>query len=713
MYNTKSAGFNARFYLLLLFFLLSSCKDKSKYNVIIVTFDTTRADHIASYNDDKNIKTPNLDKLATDGVVYEKSIAPVPITLPSHSSIMTGKVPFTHGVRDNGLFNLPQSQNTLAEILKQNNYQTAAAIGSFPLTSKFGINQGFDYYNEHITQKYEDISGNKTKPKNRLFFDERKAAQVNKAILPWLQDNYQSPFFMWLHYFDPHHPHEPPAPYNQSFVHDLYQGEIAYSDENFGKLIAELKKLGVYKNSIIVFTSDHGEGIGEHNESTHALLMYNSTLHVPLIIKYPNSQFAQQRISQQVGSIDIFPTILNILGINIPDDIQGHILPTDPSLTETYEYYAETLSPRLSHGWGEQRGILKDGYKYIYGPQKELYNLNNDPHELNNIIEHDTRLAKSMKQSLQDYLDENIVSDLNSSIEVDAKTMNTLRGLGYVQSSGEAVGHIEEKLNDTGDAPQLHSDTISSYSKAKNLVFRGKYLQALRYLDALLINDAKNLAYLELKIKAELGLGNSEKAKTLIEELPKHTFGSLDATKRLNILAGIAMDMGNYIMAKSHYEDAENIQQTVFGQLQLAKIAVLRKDFFGQQQHLNNVIKFQPRNVNAINELAISYSLSGDVYLSELSFEKAIKANPYNHLSYYNYGTLLNSINDFKGAEIQFNKTIEIQNNNLKAYYALIEVLIKQKQKSKANKALTTLKSIAPDSKIYQLSKKLMELNFK
>ncbi|MBL4659316.1 MAG: sulfatase, partial [Alcanivoracaceae bacterium] len=480
-------GYPARFFIVLLLIILSSaCQQKPSINVLIITFDTTRADHIAAYGNDK-AHTPTLDQLAIDGVLYEKALTSIPITLPSHSSIMTGKVPFVHGVRDNGLFKLAEKQETLAEILKENGYKTAAAIGSFPLSSQFGINQGFDYFNEHITQKYEDLFGQRTIPKDRLFFDERKAAQVNDAIMPWIENNAQSPFFAWIHYFDPHHPHEPPAPYNQSFIHDLYLGEIAYADESLGNIIAQLKRLDVYDNTLIVFTSDHGEGLGEHNESTHSLLIYNGTLHVPLIIKYPQQQYANTKISNWVGLVDIFPSILNKLGIVVPDGTQGQILPITDSIDTNHEIYAETLSPRFSRGWGEQRGLVKNGYKYIYGPQKELYNINNDPKEVHNLIKEKPLLANSMKSDLQNYIDEYQDSESHSSIDIDADTLNILRGLGYVQSSAGAVEYFEEKLDDTGEAPQLHVDTISTYSHAKNLLFAGNYIEANRYLDALLL----------------------------------------------------------------------------------------------------------------------------------------------------------------------------------------------------------------------------------
>ncbi|MFK8011137.1 MAG: sulfatase-like hydrolase/transferase [Marinicellaceae bacterium] len=712
MIKSNTTGFMARFLLfVMLFSMLIGCQDKNQYNVMIVTFDTTRADHIATYGK-TTARTPILDQLANDGVVYEKSLAPIAITLPSHSTIMTGQVPFVHGVRDNGLFKLSENKITLAEILKSKGYKTSAAIGSFPLTSQFGINQGFDYFNEHITQKYEDIFGEKTIAKDKLFFDERKAAQVNEAIMPWIENQVikkQGPFFTWLHYFDPHHPHEPPSPYNQIFVNDLYQGEIAYSDESLGNVIAQLKRLNVYDNTLIIFTSDHGEGLEEHNESTHSMLIYNSTLHVPLIIKYPQQKHAGTRISQWVGLVDIFPTVLNTLGINIPDDIQGEVLPINNIQDSSSEYYMETLSPRFSRGWGEQRGLLKNGFKYIYGPQKELYNLRQDHHEINNIISENQQLAQTMESDLRNYIDEYQPEVGNSSIDVDADTLNTLRGLGYVQSSGQAIEYFDEKLDDSGDAPQRHIGTISSYSQAKNLLYKGNYIEANRFLDALLLTDPDNLAYLELKIQADLNLGNYQEAKTILEQLPDESYGALQANDRMLLLAKIYFLERNFKESKELLENAENLEMTWAGQNLLAQIFASESNLVRQQKHLKNLLEINPDAINVLNDLAISYIMDDNIYLAEQTFEKAIVNNPFHQLSYYNYGTFLYSINDFKAAEKNFLHAVELDNFYIKAHYALIELYVTQNQVDKAKTAFRTLKDFAPSNPLTKIAEKWIQ----
>ena len=522
----RQEGFNQTAILFSLISLISACQHAPRPNVLIVTFDTTRADYIGSYGNAK-IRTPALDQLAQAGVLFERALAPVPITLPSHTSLMTGKVPFTHGIRDNGLFVLADEQTTLAEILRQNGYHTAAAIGAYPLSAQFGLNQGFELFDEHLTASYEDLSGERVFPKQRLFFDERKAARVNEAILPWLEEHHQQPFFVWLHYFDPHHPHEPPPPYNHLYAHDLYAGEIAYADESLGTVLDQLKRLGVYDRTLIVFTSDHGEGRGEHNESTHSLLAYNATLHVPLIIKPPQSLTTAklgQRIAHWVGLVDVLPTVLDLLDLPIPDDIQGVSL--RPELegetaagTKHRPLYAETLSPRLSRNWGELRALVVDNYKYIHGPRPELYHLADDPHEIHDVLAEQPERTAQLRQALEAYLTEHAVAGLDSSVEIDPATIERLRALGYIQGSSEPVGPIDEVLRDDGDPPQDHAGRSSMYSHAKNLLFQRRGLEAREFIRELLKSDPDNAHYLELLVNAELQLGHSDEALAILNQL--------------------------------------------------------------------------------------------------------------------------------------------------------------------------------------------------
>ncbi|MCP5004589.1 MAG: sulfatase, partial [Planctomycetes bacterium] len=266
------------------------CRKSEPWNVVLVTFDTTRADRLGAYGRTTAV-TPTLDALAAEGFLFERCRSAAPVTLPSHSTLLTGTYPNVHGVRDNSVFALPPASVTLAEVLREHGYRTAAAVGSFVLDHQFGVDQGFELYDDAITQEHEDYWGRRTVDKLApFFFDERPAERVNAAVLPWLRERLArpgEPFFVWLHYWDPHHPHIPPAPYNQLFATDLYQGEIANADAALGRVIGELRRADALERTLVVMTADHGEGEGEHGEETHSLLAYDTTLHVPLIVRVP------------------------------------------------------------------------------------------------------------------------------------------------------------------------------------------------------------------------------------------------------------------------------------------------------------------------------------------------------------------------------------------------------------------------------------------
>ena len=251
--------------------------DLSGFNVLIITSDTTRADHLHCYGNRK-IGTPVIDSLARNGILCSHAISPSSSTLPAHSSLMTGLYPVHHGVRANGTFQLDDNITTLAERLKSSGYRTGAAISAFVLDSRFGLAQGFDQYFDDLTKgiKY-----------SAHMFRERAAELTNEPVFSWLRETRDEPFFLWVHYFDPHAVYLPPEPYRSQYSDNLYDGEIAYTDAQIGALLDELKRLGVYEKTLIIFTSDHGEGLGEHGELTHSLLIYDSTLHVPMIFSAP------------------------------------------------------------------------------------------------------------------------------------------------------------------------------------------------------------------------------------------------------------------------------------------------------------------------------------------------------------------------------------------------------------------------------------------
>ena len=284
-------------------------------HVVIITIDTLRADHLGCYGD-ASIQTPHIDQLAREGVRFAHAYTPVPITLPAHAALMTGEFPLANGMHDFSGNKLSAQSATLAKTLRDHGYATAAFVGSAVLDSRFGLNQGFDTYFDHFEFGHrEEVN---------LDAVERRGDQVTDEALEWLRRNPTRPIFLWVHFYDPHAPYNPPEPYATRYRDDPYDGEIAFSDAQVGRLVMFLRQRGLYERSLIILVSDHGEGLGEHGEKTHGFFLYNSTLHVPLIVKMPAA--APRVVEDEVSLVDVMPTVLQMLAIPIPSSVQGRSL---------------------------------------------------------------------------------------------------------------------------------------------------------------------------------------------------------------------------------------------------------------------------------------------------------------------------------------------------------------------------------------------------
>jgi arylsulfatase A-like enzyme/Tfp pilus assembly protein PilF len=704
--------------LALLALLATGCQREPRWNVLVVTFDTTRADHLGCYGNER-IRTPAVDGLAAEGVLFEHAYSPIPITLPSHSTLMTGKVPFAHGVRDNGLFQLGEEQTTLAEILRQKGYRTAAAVGAFPLLENTGIGQGFEFFDDHLTTEYEDIYGERVFPKESLFFDERRAARVNEAILPWLEERHEEPFFLWAHYFDPHLPHEPPSPFDQLYAHDLYDGEIAYADESLGILLDHLRRLGVYDRTLVVFTADHGEGRGEHEETTHSMLIYNTTLHVPLVLKPPaalsGSAVGGLRVMPRVGTVDVLPTVLDLLGFEVPENIQGRSL--RPFLgdgeTSAEEFsrrpiYAETLSPRITRNWGELRALLIGDFKYIHGPRPELYDLGNDPREVENLVEREPELAHSMRQELVDYLADHTVAGLDSSVAVDEETARRLQALGYLQVAGTGVGPIEEKLSEEGAPPQDHVRNVTEYSQAKGFLFQGRIPEAKELLLVLLGRDPENPHYLELLASVEMRLGRHEEALEILEKLEVITTGYPPPERILETAGRVLLAQGAIGEALGKLRRAQKIEENAVGQFRLAKIYQALGRSGDELRHLERALELDPAFVPARLDLGIRHVVAGDVELAGEFFRQALEDDPYFERSYFNYGAYLIQNEQPQEALVYFQRAVELKSDYVEAYYALVETHFKLGEEEQAMVSYEALNRAAPASRGAQVARDLL-----
>jgi arylsulfatase A-like enzyme/Tfp pilus assembly protein PilF len=453
-------------------------------NVIVITIDTLRADHLGCYGY-KEIRTPNIDALAADAARFEHAYTVVPVTLPSHTVIFTGTYPMRSGMHDFSANKLSPQQPTLATALKQSGYATGAVIGAAVLDSRFGLNQGFDFYYDHF-----DFS---RLEESNLDEMERPGNVVADLALDWLGKNSQRKFFLWMHLYDPHFPYRPPEPYSQEYASHLYDGEIAFADAQVGRLLQFLKKNGLYQNTIIVLSGDHGESLGEHGEKTHGFFIYNATMHVPLIVRLPGKSVPAV-LSDPVSLVDLMPTILAAAGLDIPAQVQGRsLVPTlhgkpfglDRSL------YGETFLPRLHFNWSELRGAENAKYHFIDAPQSELYDLTRDPHEVHNLISEKRAVAEEMRSQLKGLIREySAGKEMAEKTGLDPALMERLKSLGYAGFSGggdAAASNLE--LPD----PKDRVATYELISDATSDSQHGRYQESIDKLKAALQTEPKSV----------------------------------------------------------------------------------------------------------------------------------------------------------------------------------------------------------------------------
>jgi len=461
-----------------------SIQRDSELNVLLVTLDTTRADRIGVYGHTL-AKTPNLDALARDGVRFENAYCQVPLTLPSHVSILTGTYPVYHHVHNNGFYYLNPDLVTVADVFRQEGYKTSAFVGSYTVDSSYGIDKGFDLFDDKLGE--EELL--------KTFRSERTADKVYEVFAQWLDANPTEKFFSWVHFFDPHTPYMPPSPFKEEFAGRPYDGEIAFMDFYVGKVIEKLKEKKVFDKTLICLAGDHGEAIGDHGEADHGLFLYESTMKVPFIIHAKGHLPSGRVIGSAVRLIDIMPTLLDAVKISVPADVQGESLL--PFITgrkkRDLPSYIETVYPRENYGWSELIGLIDNGWKYIQAPSLELYDLKNDPAEVANLTDSQSQRVRDMKERM-----ERLIADSSSDIDarrknVSQEELTRLRSLGYI--GGGPTSESGKRLPD----PKDRKEEYARLFQARQFEWTGEYASAAEiYQEILNINPEFEYNYINL-----------------------------------------------------------------------------------------------------------------------------------------------------------------------------------------------------------------------
>ena len=418
---------------------------RARTHLLLISLDTVRADALGSYGYAK-AQTPRLDALAAQGLRFEQATTVAPLTLPAHSSLLTGTFPASHGVRDNGGFYLGDEQVTLAEVLRGEGYRTGAFVGAFVLDSRWGTNQGFDRYFDEF-----DLSEMKG---GGMASVQRKGDEVIAEALRWLGEESDAPFFGWVHLYDPHTPYEAPEPYRSRFPRTrsgAYDAEIAWTDELVGRLLDGLAELGHLEDTLVVVLGDHGEALGEHKELDHGFFIYDEVVQIPLMIAGPG--VPSRVVPDQVRIVDVMPTALELLHVEAPASVQGTSL-VPLSRGEELELLAlsETWYPKYHYGWSELTAVRDGRYKFIQAPRRELYDLVEDPGELENLAAENSHRADALERALGELL-EQVTSEAASRgpSTMDPETEERLQALGYLGGSISARNLEDRPRGDPKD----------------------------------------------------------------------------------------------------------------------------------------------------------------------------------------------------------------------------------------------------------------------
>jgi arylsulfatase A-like enzyme/Flp pilus assembly protein TadD len=463
-------------------------------NVLLITLDTTRADRLGCYGYSRAV-TPALDALARRGTLFENALAQVPMTLPSHATLLTGRYPRELGIRLNEQAALAPDHPTLASVFKGQGYRTAAFVAAFVLDSRYGLDRGFEVYDDDVGEGV-------------LM---RRANEVTDRALAWLQGAKKEPFFAWIHYFDPHKPYEPPEAF-RGVGADPYDGEIAFVDTEIERLMKWLETQGLTDRTLVVVAGDHGESLGEHGEHGHAMFLYQTNLRVPLILAHPRVGKRGARVAEVVELADVFTTILDLFGWATPEGLVSRSLA--PALRGQVlaprESYAESHYVRHTYGWAEQRSLTGGRWKYISSTRAELYELVSDPAEERNLIGEQGEVASAMRRGL---LARYGAMRAGRALEVplDEDARRRLEALGYV-SGGRSTGAEEELLSAGRPDPKDMLDVVEQLRRADELRVQGQPEKTLAILEAIAPRSPDSLRVRHLLAEAYVDAGRARDA---------------------------------------------------------------------------------------------------------------------------------------------------------------------------------------------------------
>ncbi|HXH92485.1 MAG TPA: sulfatase-like hydrolase/transferase [Thermoanaerobaculia bacterium] len=646
--------------------------------VILISIDTLRSDHLPVYGY-KGVATPNIDALRADSILYERAYSHVPLTLPSHVTILTGMLPADSGIRDNIGNRLSESIPILPELLKKNGYATGAAVSAFVLRHETGVARGFDFFEDSTTAM--DTS---TLVLGRI---QRIGGDTLRAVQPWLDKQGAQPFFLFLHLYDPHTPYEPPEPFFSKYP-DHYDGEIAYSDSVVGALIDDLKKKDLYDKSLIILLSDHGEGLNEHGEEEHGMFLYREALQVPLLVKLPNSRRGGASVKTPVQLVDVFPTILERTETPEPKTGRrtGQSLLTFLDGGPTRSIYSETYYPRFHFGWSDMESLIEGNDHFIRAPLPELFDLAADPGEKKNLVQENRRAYVRMKSNIEPMIKEAVAPS-----GFDPEEAAKLAALGYV---GSTVATQEGKaLPD----PKTTIGVLHEIRLAFTLFEDKNYPESLRRTNDLLAANGQIVDLWDMKSKILWAMNQPvasiEAAKDGLRRNP-------GAIALIFDVAQLSLSAGDLDAAQKHAEIAVKIEPGEAHEI-LSKIWVERHDSARAEQEAKLAMQ-------TVNDPTTELMILAGVEMDRKNYQKAVeyldgaaarvqKKSPPKLLNLHlTRGDALARLGRGEEAEREFRAEINDFPADARAYSSLIMLLVSEHRTDEATRVVFDTVKAAP-----------------
>ena len=643
--------------------------------IILISIDTLRSDHLPAYGYTR-VETPGLDSFRADSILYEHAYSHAPLTLVSHASMFTGTLPSEHGIRDNIGYTLNPKVPTIAEVLKSKGYATGGAVSAIVLRGESGIKRGFDFWDDEVDIDPAYLSMGRA---------QRSGDETREVAQKWITEHKSKPFFFFFHIYEPHSPYDPPEPFKSKYGQS-YDGDVAAADAVIGRFLDYLREEGIYDRAAIILLSDHGEGLGDHGEEEHGVLLYRETLQVPLMVKLPKSRERGKSVATPVELIDVFPTILN-------RTTEGHsLIATLRGETKAdRSIYSETYYPRFHFGWSDLHSLISGSNHYIQAPKPELYDLAGDPHEQKNVLEENRRTYVALRDAIAPY-----IKGAEAPKSINPEQARQLAALGYIGST------VSTAPNAVLPDPKDHIGSSSEIKKGFLAFQEKRYEEADVILSGLIKQNPNMLDIVSLEARTLEKLGRLDDA---IDMAKRGLRLSPTSTQLALMIANMSLQQHRLDEAEKHAKLALNDMPVEAHQF-LAQIALERKDYARATTEANSVVG--PKRDRPYALLLLGQIAHGEGKYDEALqyFDQAIAIAESKHrhappmLNFFR-GDTLARLGRPDEAEQAFRAEIEKYPTEPRPYKNLILLYATEGKNSEATQLIFSLEKAAPTPPSY------------